>query len=102
MQAPAGSRIFNPGIYRTGFCKIPGSRDFLGRVLPEILSRDFTKKVRDLSGFASQRINRWSISYILEDLFVCTLDRQRSHPFHPVASSKSGRVFSVPGNVVTQ
>ena len=31
-----------------------------------------------------------------------TLDRQRSHPFHPVASSKSERVFSVAGNVVTQ
>ena len=30
-QAPAGSRIFNPGISRTGFCKIPGSRDFSGR-----------------------------------------------------------------------
>ena len=24
MQAPAGSRIFNPGISGTGFCKIPG------------------------------------------------------------------------------
>ena len=30
-QAPAGSRIFNPGISLTGFCKIPGSRDFSGR-----------------------------------------------------------------------
>ena len=30
-QAPAGSRIFNPGISGTGFCKIPGSRDFSGR-----------------------------------------------------------------------
>ena len=30
-QAPAGLRIFNPGISGTGFCKIPGSRDFLGR-----------------------------------------------------------------------
>ena len=30
-RAPAGSRIFNPGISGTGFCKIPGSRDFSGR-----------------------------------------------------------------------
>ena len=30
-QAPAGSRIFNPGISGTGFGKIPGSRDFPGR-----------------------------------------------------------------------
>ena len=30
-QAPAGSRIFNPGISGTGFCKIPGSRDYSGR-----------------------------------------------------------------------
>ena len=30
-QAPAGSRIFNPGISGMGFCKIPGSRDFSGR-----------------------------------------------------------------------
>ena len=31
-----------------------------------------------------------------------TLDRQRSYPSHPVASSKSEGVFSVAGNVVTQ
>ena len=29
-QALAGSRIFNSRIYGTGFCRIPGSRDFLG------------------------------------------------------------------------
>ena len=40
----------------------------------------------------------------MEDFFVCKiqLDRQRSHQFHPVARSKSKRVFSVVGNVVSK
>ena len=40
-----------------GFCKILGSRDFSGRDQPEILSWDFTKKIRDLSGYPSQLKN---------------------------------------------
>ena len=56
-QAPAGSRIFNPGISGTGFCKIPGSWDLSSRDYPEILSRDFTKKVWDPSRFPSQLID---------------------------------------------
>ena len=31
---PSGIQIFNPGIFGTGFCQIPGSRDFSGRDLP--------------------------------------------------------------------
>ena len=30
---PSGIKIFNPGIFGTGFCQIPGSRDFSGRDL---------------------------------------------------------------------
>ena len=41
----AGSGIFNPGISRTGFCKIPGSRDFWDGISLKVLSRDFTEKV---------------------------------------------------------
>ena len=31
---PSGIQIFYPGIFGTGFCQIPGSRDFSGRDLP--------------------------------------------------------------------
>ena len=33
-QALAGSRFSIPGFSGTGFCQIPGSRDFSGRDLP--------------------------------------------------------------------
>ena len=44
-QAPAGSRIYNPGISGTGFCKIPGSRDFSGWDFPIFLIPGFRKKI---------------------------------------------------------
>ena len=34
VQALAGSRFSIPGFSGTGFCQIPGSRDFSGRDLP--------------------------------------------------------------------
>ena len=78
----------DPGIFRDGISL---------KFYPGI----FTKKVRDLSGFPSQRID--FVNFIhLEDFFACKIQRQRSHPFHPVARSKSERVFSVAGDVVTQ
>ena len=48
---PSGIKIFNPGIFGTGFCQIPGSRDFSGRDLPLFsipgLFRNFTGIFRD-------------------------------------------------------
>ena len=80
----------DPGIFRDG-------------ISLKFLSRDFTKKAWDLWGFPYQLINL--VNFIHFGGHVClqnTLHRQRSHPSHPVASSKSERVFSVAGNVVTQ
>ena len=44
---PSGIQIFNPGIFGTGFCQIPGSRDFSGRDLPLFLIPGF---FRNFSG----------------------------------------------------
>ena len=44
---PSGIKIFNPGIFGTGFCQIPGSRDFSGRDLPLFLIPGF---FRNFSG----------------------------------------------------
>ena len=50
-QAIAGSRFSMPGFSGTGFCQIPGSRDFSGRDLPLFsipgLFRNFTGIFRD-------------------------------------------------------
>ena len=40
-QALAGSRISIPGFFGTGFCQIPGSRDFSGRDFPIFLIPGF-------------------------------------------------------------
>ena len=40
-QALTGSRISIPGFFGTGFCKIPGSRDFSGRDFPIFLIPGF-------------------------------------------------------------
>ena len=71
-QAPAGSRIFNPRISGMDFAKSrdPGifqdgiSLKFYPGILPKKygISRDF---------LLSSKI--WSISYVLEDLFVCKI-----------------------------
>merc|ERR550532_848818 len=50
-SGPSGIKIFNPGIFGTGFCQIPGSRDFSGRDLPLFLIpgffRNFSGILRD-------------------------------------------------------
>ena len=46
-SGPSGIQIFNPGIFGTGFCQIPGSRDFSGRDLPLFLIPGF---FRNFSG----------------------------------------------------
>ena len=51
-QALTGSRITIPGFFGTGFCQIPGSRDFSGRDFPIFLIPGFRKKFRDFSGFS--------------------------------------------------
>ena len=51
-QALTGSRISIPGFFGTGFCQIPGSRDFSGRDFPIFLIPGFRKKIRDFSGFS--------------------------------------------------
>ena len=51
-QALTGSRISIPGFFGTGFCQIPGSRDFSGRDFPIFLIPGFRKKFRDFSGFS--------------------------------------------------
>ena len=76
-------RSRDPGFFRDGI-----SQNFL--------SQDFTQKYG---------IPRNSVIIIHFGGLVClkiTLDRQRSYPSHPVTSSKSKRVLSVAGNVVTQ
>ena len=44
LPGPNESRVFNPGISRTEFCKILGFRDFSGRDLPEISIPGFYQK----------------------------------------------------------
>ena len=51
-QALTGSRISIPGFFGTGFCQIPGSRDFSGRDFPIFLIPGLRKKFRDFSGFS--------------------------------------------------
>ena len=51
-QALTGSKISIPGFFGTGFCQIPGSRDFSGRDFPIFLIPGFRKKFRDFSGFS--------------------------------------------------
>ena len=63
-QAQAGSKIFNPGISGTGFCIIPGSRDFLGRDWPEIFIPGFHQKSMGMGKSHKLYVSRWRISLL--------------------------------------
>ena len=101
-QAPTRSRIFNPGIFGD---RIQG---FVGeRISLKFLSQDSTKKY---PGLPSQLIDL--VSCIHFGRLICWWNIHdeslpllaffgQGHLPHPVASSKSERVFSAAGNLVT-
>ena len=75
---PSGIKIFNPGIFWTGFCQIPGSRDFSGRDFPIFLIPGFQGNLSGFFGififasFACQ-IGSFSSIFIITFVIIITL-----------------------------
>ena len=77
-QALAGSRISIPGFFGTGFCQIPGSRDFSGWDCPIFMIPGFQGNLSGFFGifnfvsFACQ-IGSFSSIFIITFVIIITL-----------------------------
>ena len=111
MPRPQRDQEFSiPGFPGRDFAKSRDPGIFRDRISLKFLSRDFTKKVWDLSRLPSQLINL--VNFIHFGRLICWWNIHdeslpllaffgQGHLPHPVTSSKSERMFSVAGNVVT-